>query len=210
VLSADIGGGHTRDGVNLIFIGQSDANGRPINVTSPNEVLTAQLSDNNSVMAAAKYSVDRLTVYAGYEWTSFADPSDPQQSFTDIAGTLICAGCGTVNFTNINNTAFSFRNKVLQLAWTGLRYSVTSSIDVVAAYYHQQQNDYTSLDCTVPAAHAQCAGSEDTVSALLIWRLAPKWDTYIGTQYTQSNGGMNSGYLKSNNATSTVGVRFRW
>lgn len=210
VLSADVGGGYTRDAVNLIFIGQSDANGRPINLTSPNQVLTAQLSDNTSVMAAAKYTLDRLTVYAGYEWTSFADPSDPAQSFNDTGGTLICAGCDAINFTNINNTAFSFRDKTLQLAWTGFRYAVTDAVTVSAGYYHQQQNDYTPLDCTVERAHAQCAGSEDTVSALLIWKLAPKWDTYIGTQYTQSNGGLNSGYLKSNNAVSTVGLRFRW
>jgi len=210
LLSADIGGGYTRDGVNMIFIGQSDANGRPINVTSPNQVLTAQLSDNDSVMVAAKYTLPALTVYSGYSWTQFADPSDPQQSFTDIAGTLICAGCDTINFTNINNTAFSFKDKVLQLAWTGVRYAITGDVEVSAAFYHQWQNDYTALNCSVPTAHAQCAGSQDTVSALLLYKFAPKWDVYIGTQYTQSNGGPNSGYLKSSEATSTAGVRFRW
>jgi len=50
----------------------------------------------------------------------------------------------------------------------------------------------------------------DTGSALIDWKFAPKWDTYIGTQYTQSNGGLNSGYLSSNDWLTTAGIRFRW
>jgi predicted porin len=210
VFSADVAGGHTRDGVNLIIIGQTDANGRPINLTSTNQVLTAQLSNNTNVMATAKYVMDKLRLYAGYEWIQFADPSDPVSSFTDIAGDYICANCGAVNFTNINNAAFSFKDKILQIVWTGARYDVTDTVEVAAAYYHQQQNNYTALDCAVATAHAQCAGSEDTGSVLIDWKFAPKWDTYIGAQYTQSNGGMNSGYLSSNNWTTTAGIRFRW
>jgi len=50
----------------------------------------------------------------------------------------------------------------------------------------------------------------DAASVLIDWKFAPKWDTYIGTQYAQSNGGLNSGYLSKNNSTTTAGVRFRW
>jgi predicted porin len=213
ILSADVMGGHTRDGVNLIIIGPvNPTTGYPVNtLTSNNQVLTAQLSDNTNVMVTAKYTVDKLRLYAGYEWIQFANPSDPVNSFTDMAGTFICNGaCGTANFTNINNASFSFKDKILQLAWAGAKYAVTDSLEVTAAYYHQAQNDYTSSDCTLARSHSQCAGSMDTVSGLIDWKFAPKWDTYIGTQYTQSNGGLNSGYLSSNNWTTTAGVRFRW
>jgi predicted porin len=212
VFSADIAGGHTRDGVNLVLVGPTDSAGHPINTTTAtNQVLTAQLSDNTNIWVSAKYTLDRLRLYAGYEWIQFANPSDPVHSFTDIAGTFICDGaCGTANLTNINNASYSFKHRILQLFWAGARYAVTDSVEVAAAYYHQSQNDYTALDCTIATAHAQCAGSTDTVSGLIDWKFAPKWDTYIGTQYTQSNGGLNSGYLSKTNATTTAGIRFRW
>jgi predicted porin len=212
VFSADVAGGYTRDAVNLILIGPTNSSGYPITTTtSTNQVLTAQLSNNTNVMVTAKYTLDKLRLYAGYEWIQFANPSDPVSSFTDIAGTFICAGCtGAPNFTNINNAAYSFRDKILQIVWAGAKYAVTDAVEVTAAYYHQDQNDYTNLDCTVSTAHAQCAGTMDTVSALIDWKFAPKWDTYVGTQYTKSNGGLNSGYLSNNNITTTAGIRFRW
>jgi predicted porin len=210
VFSTDVAGGHTKDGVNLILIGPTNSSGYPINLTSTNQVLTAQLSDNTNVMVTAKYTVDKLRLYAGYEWTQFANPSDPANSFTDIAGTFICANCNTFNFTNINNASYSFKDRILQIVWAGAKYAVIDSLELTAAYYHQAQNDYTNLDCTLARAHAQCAGTMDTASALIDWRFDPKWDTYIGTQYTQSNGGLNSGYLSSNNWITTAGVRFRW
>jgi predicted porin len=212
VFSADVAGGHTRDAVNLILIGPTNSSGYPVNLTSTNQVLTAQLSDNTNVMVTAKYTWDKLRLYAGYEWIQFANPSDPVNSFTDVAGTFICAaGCSAApNFTNINNASYSFKDRILQIVWAGAKYAVTDSLEVTAAYYHQAQNDYTNLDCTLARAHAQCAGTMDTASALIDWKFAPKWDTYIGTQYTQSNGGLNSGYLSSNNWITTAGVRFRW
>ena len=50
----------------------------------------------------------------------------------------------------------------------------------------------------------------DAVSALIDWKFAPKWDTYIGTMYSQLNGGLDNGYLARNNWATTGGIRFRW
>jgi predicted porin len=74
-----------------------------------------------------------------------------------------------------------FRDKILQVFWFGARYSVTETVDVVGAYYHYNQNDYTTENCAVETAHSQCAGKMDAVSALIDWKFAPKWDTYIGS-----------------------------
>jgi predicted porin len=141
VFSADVIGGHTRDGVNLIIIGPTDSSGHPINTTtSTNQVLTAQLSNNTNVWVSAKYTVDKLRLYAGYEWIQFTNPSDPEHGFTDIAGTFICDGaCGAANLTNINNASYSFKDKILQIVWVGARYAITDSLEVAAAYYHQDQ-----------------------------------------------------------------------
>jgi hypothetical protein len=68
-------------------------------ITAPS-VLQATISDNTSIMAVAKYTVDRLTLYLGYEWNQFAPPSDMFTNFTDISGDQICTGvCGTATGT---------------------------------------------------------------------------------------------------------------
>jgi hypothetical protein len=45
---------------------------------------------------------------------------------------------------------------------------------------------------------------------MIDWQFAPKWDTYIGTMYTDLNGGLDAGYLSRSNWATTAGVRLRW
>jgi predicted porin len=215
-LSLDAVGGYTRDGV-LLTLGP--AAGQPI--TAPS-VLQATLSNNTSAMGLAKYTVDRLQLYAGYEWIQFAPPSDPflvtGTGFNDIAGDFICTGCFTTaaGGTNINSTAFNANDKVQQIMWGGARYALTDSLDVAVAYYHYTQNQYaggaTATGCTTKGASSNlaCSGTMDAASALIDWRFAPKWDVYLGTMFSQMNGGLDAGYLARNNLATTAGLRFRW
>ena len=39
---------------------------------------------------------------------------------------------------------------------------------------------------------------------------AQKWDVYLGTFFSQVNGGLANGYLTRNNLATTTGVRFRF
>lgn len=101
--------------------------------------MTATISNNTQVMALARYTVDRLKLYAGYEWMQFAPPDDSFAKFAgfnDIAGDFVCAGCNTINGTNISTTNYTAKDKILQVFWVGARYSLTDSVDVVGAYYH--------------------------------------------------------------------------
>jgi predicted porin len=217
VLAVDAVGGYTRDAVSEALSGfqVNPSTGLGIAGSAPTGI-TATISNNTNVLATAKYSIDRLQLYAGYEWMQFANPSDPAIRFTDIAGYAI----GGVPGTAINNTAYG-KNKILQVAWTGARYSITSSLDVAAGYYHYWQNDYSNgaatsgskglTTCAVATtAVSSCAGSQDAVSAVIDWKFAPKWDTYIGTMYTRLNGGLDSGFLARDNWATTAGIRFRW
>ncbi len=217
---------YTQDAVALSLSGAPTNNFGVPTATMLPQTLTAQLSNNTAVMALAKYTVDRLRLYAGYEWMQFAPPSDPftvkGTGFTDIAGDAICMGCNTaIGGTNINSTAFSasagFKDKILQVVWTGARYSLTDSVDVVGAYYHYDQNNFAlstanlTACANLPAAKNNfCAGTMDAASGLIDWRFAPKWDTYIGTFFSQYNGGLANGYLARNNVATTGGVRFRF
>ena len=203
LLSLDAMAGYNKDAVNLGL--------------GPTGIITGTISDNTNVMLLAKYTIDRLKLYAGYEWMQFAPPSDPNiTSFTDIAGNLICSGaCGTLNLTTIATTTYNVHDKILQAFWVGARYSLTDSLDVVGAYYHYDQNNFSSgANVAVCAANALnnsgCHGTMDAASALIDWKFAPKWDTYIGTFFSQMNGGLDNGYLARNNLATTAGIRFRF
>ncbi|MGA3309458.1 MAG: porin [Xanthobacteraceae bacterium] len=171
-----------------------------------------------------------LTLYAGYEWIQFAPPSDPQTSFRDD-GFLFTAFGGNPNLTTanaanptgINNVAYTSlcgtgtagvgcSDKILQVFWIGAKYAVTNNLDVIGAYYHYDQNNFTSgaATCANPYAHSQCAGTFDAYSAVIDWRFAPKWDTYIGFMFSQNNGGLDNGYISRNNIDPTAGLRFRF
>jgi predicted porin len=225
-LSVDALYDYNKDAVILALAGApTNIFGVPTGTMLP-QTLTATLSDNTAVMAVAKYTVDKLKLYAGFEWMQFAPPSDPftvaGTGFTDIAGDFLCFACNTkIGGTNINSTAFSgshgFKDKILTMSWVGARYSVTEAVDVVGAYYHETQNDFAASPANVKACailpaskNNFCSGTVDAASGVIDWKFAPKWDTYIGTFFSQFNGGLNNGFLSRNNLATTAGLRFRF
>ena len=208
-----------KDAVNLSLAGTpTNANGYPIAPFLP-QTLTATISNNQNVMLVSKYSVGPLQVYAGYQWYQLAPPSDPVNTvsgFTNIGG--LPMGTAYANMTAISNVAYgpgcaagtNCSDKIMQVMWTGAKYAVAKNLDVVGAYYHYIQNGYTSASCANPAAHSQCAGTFDAVSAVIDWRFAPKWDAYFGMMFSQVNAGLSNGYLARNNFDPTAGLRFRF
>jgi hypothetical protein len=168
--------------------------------------MTATLSNDQSVMLVAKWIWGPLTLYAGFEWIQYAPPSDPQTQFFNEAG--ICTGAPCGNNTTISNTAYNAGDKILDVVWAGARYTVVKDVDLVGAYYHYTQPTY-GVGCTSATA-ATCSGTEDVFSGLIDWQFLPKWDTYIGTVFSQVNGGLSSGYLARNTLVTVSGVRLRF
>src|SRR5262249_45969169 len=94
-------------------------------------------------MLLARYTNGPLKLYAGFEQIRYSAPSDPQMAFTNIAGDFVCLGCQVFNNTNISNTSFGaagFADRIFDVYWTGVKYAVTSQVDVIAAYYHYTQH----------------------------------------------------------------------
>jgi hypothetical protein len=170
-----------------------------------------------------------ITLFAGYEWIQFANPSDPQSVFRDdgqlfIVGPSGLGGHASLpggNLTAINNNAFNAlcgtgggcKDEIFQIMWTGAKYGLTRDLDLIGAYYHYIQNQYTlnvGNVCSTASAHSQCAGWFDTASLVLDWRFLPKWDAYIGTMYSAAFGGIANGDIARNNLATTAGVRFRF
>jgi predicted porin len=217
VLSFDAIYSYVRDAVTVADApGTTDANGVPIPPFLP-QALTATVSDNRAVMLLARYTNGPLKLYAGYEQIKFSAPSDPQFAFTDIAGDFICLNCTTFNNTNIVNTAYGANgllDRILQITWTGAKYAVTKEVDVIAAYYHYDQNSF--FGTTAGAApcsgsnRSQCAGTFNAISAVIDWKFAPKWDVYIGLMRSQFNGGLANAFIENNNVATTAGLRFRY
>ena len=216
LLSLDFVGGHATDAVNL---GLSSLNG------GTNNFLSATISDNTMFMAGAKYTVDRLKLFAGYEFVHYAAPSDTVSNSGKVGSAF-----DGINVMDGANTGFNpvvvFTNQVdtkFQVAWAGARYAVTDAVEVSAAYYRYMngqnatQNGALCLSSTsfdpangVGADPSGCAGVMNAASVMVDWKFAPKWDTYLGTFYSASAGGLANGFLSKDNLATTAGVRFRF
>jgi predicted porin len=221
LLSVDATAGHTKGAIGEALANPagtvSGTTGVVLNPFAPQH-LAVSIQDTTGVMLAAKYTWDRLKLYAGYEWIQFAAPSDPVTAFRDAGGVFLQNGV-PLNGFNVVIAPFSGPDKIQQTAWVGARYSVTDSLDAAVAYYHadfSQTDTSGNCDAHFNTANANCHGWVDAASFLLDWRFAPKWDTYIGTLYSKFQGGQASGYLLTtpggtiDNWATTAGIRFRW
>jgi hypothetical protein len=263
-LSLDVIGTFEKDAVNLsmMYPGQATPLGWP--TTFPADAaIKATLSNQTAFMALAKYSFGSFasaappplvakgeitppppptpvfTLYAGYEWIQFANPSDPQTVFrndgflftnqngTASGGSALKGTMIPINGTTINNNAFNANcgrgvgctDEVFQVMWTGAKYGITKDLDVIGAAYHYIQNQYVigfkpgtavASTCSTPTTFSQCAGWMNMASLVFDWRFLPKWDAYIGTFYSAAFGGIANGDIARNNLATTAGVRFRF
>ncbi|MEW6436364.1 MAG: porin [Pseudomonadota bacterium] len=222
VLTTDVLGGYTKDGVTVFLNGPTNIVGYPVDpYTSKNQVMSAVLSNNASVMWGAKYTIERLKLYGGYQLIEYSNPSDPYTiagtGFNDISGDFLCFNCGASNGTTIYSTSYT-HHKFQNLVWFGAKYALTPTLEVTGAYYHVSQNDFSgggkngaggtcSLSST---ALSSCAGALNSGAVVLDWTFLPKWDTYVTSVYERLSGGMNNGYLSNNNWSTMAGLRFRW
>jgi predicted porin len=218
VLSIDAIYSYVQDAVSMgLSAGSLNAAGVPIPPFLP-QTLTATVSDNEAVMVVAKYTSGPLKWYAGYEHIEYMKPSDPQTAFTNVSGDFLCQGCGAMNNTTINNTAYGvngFGNRTFQVVWTGVNYAIKDDLNVIAGYYRYIQVSFFGtpaggrVSCS-GKEHSQCAGTFNAISGVIDWKFAPKWDVYAGLMFSQENGGLANGFLRHDNVDPTIGVRFRF
>ncbi len=174
---------------------------------SPAKALAATVSDNTSYSVMALYNfaaVAPLKVFGGYEHISFANPSSPLPAgYDDIGGYTLAF---------VNNAAFP-NDKVLQVFWAGVKYSITPQVELTGAYYGYKQNSYgagANAGCSTNIA-GTCSGTEDAISFDGIWHMSKRFDSYAGVFYTAVHDGLANGYVfHTTDITSTVGVRFKF
>ena len=194
--SFDVVGQKVKDAVSLSNFGQN-----PLPAGVPANGLKATLSNKASGLLTLRYEFDRATIYTGWEYILFANPSDAYPNgFTAIGNYPVPAGY-------VNATAYT-EHKILRVFWTGIKYAIRDDVDIAAAYYHYYQNDYNTSPCTDGGLSASsCRGALNAYSAMIDYRPSKRVTAYGGFMWSQVTGGLASGYLNRVNFAPTIGVR---
>jgi predicted porin len=163
-------------------------------------------------MAAAKYSSDTIKIFAGYEYIWQNNPANPLGVGSSDQGGYFLSG---VEDNNLDS------EKLVNIWWTGAKYTYRKKTDVTFAWYQQRQNDFRvpSTCSTNPAIgnmRASCAGTLNEGSFYLDHHLTKRFDSYAGVAYSFVSGGMDIAiphgpgvpYKSDNNLAPTVGSRF--
>ena len=170
---------------------------------SASNSLAATISDNTAYALMALYKFDAVKLFGGYEYIKYANPRTPLSAgFSDIGGYVLAF---------VNNTAYS-TSKLVQVSWTGVRYTVIPHFELTAAYYNVHQDAYgtaAQAGCST-SAHSVCSGSLEAVSFDADYRFNVHFDTYVGAMYSGVRDGMASGYIYTTNINPTVGVRYKF
>ena len=193
----------------------------------------ATLSDNTGVFLLGKYKFAQfpLTLSGGWEYIKQANPSD---TFPDGFQTI---GGYNVPGTITGNKAFPTQwisyttyntNRIANVFFIGGKYAVTPQLDVAAAYYYLEQNNFNSsaTPCAVANStivqpngqnlvvsrvnNSSCAGSQDAISFLIDYRPVKRVDLYAGVMISNIYGGLANGYQATQNIAPTAGLRVKF
>ena len=179
-------------------------------------LVSGTVSDNTSVMALAKYTVGQWKFYGGYEHIDFNNPNNPLTIGSFLPGGYVLGA--------VNNTPFT-TTRQWQTFWAGARYAVRSDLDLMLAYYHEEQNSFRAGTAAAPinaagctnSSLAQCSGQLDAVSFVADWRFAKRFDVYAGIMWSQVANGLASGFLSkkpgsdvTSNYSPSAGLKFNF
>ena len=166
------------------------------------------VTDNTAIMAAAKYSWDPFKIFAGYEHIQQFNPSNPLGIGASAQGGYLLSG---VEDNNLDSP------KLVQIAWTGVKYAYDSKTYVTLSAYHQWQNDFrVPSSCPPTSYRASCSGFLNEFSLYMDHHFTKRVDVYAGIAYSNVSGGLSIAiphgpgvpYLNNSNTAPTIGGRF--
>lgn len=179
------------------------------NLIDPNNTVYGIVTDNNAAMVAAKYMWDPFKFFAGYEYIWQNNPKNPLGVGASDQGGYIMSG---VEDNNLDS------EKLVQIWWTGAKYTYRSKTDFTFAWYQQRQNDFRQPPACSPAAgfRASCAGTLNEGSFYVDHHFTKRLDGFAGIAYSYVTGGLAIAiphgpgvpYRSNNNFAPTTGVRF--
>jgi predicted porin len=179
------------------------------NLIDPDGTLYGIVTDNNAIMIAAKYKWDPFKFFAGYEYIWQNNPKNPLGIGATDQGGYILSG---VEDNNLDS------ERLVQIWWTGAKYTYREKTDVTLAWYQQRQNDFRVPPTCSPAAgfRSSCAGTLNEVSLYTDHHFTKRFDGYAGIAYSYVDGGLAIAiphapgvpYNHHSNFAPTIGVRF--
>ncbi len=180
-----------------------------VNLIDTNNTVYGIVTDNNAIMAAAKYTLNSFKFFAGYEYIWQNNPSDPLGVGASDQGGYKMSG---VEDNNLDS------EKLVNIWWTGAKYTYRSQTDFTFAWYQQRQNDFRLPPTCSPAAgfRASCAGTLNEGSLYADHHFTKRFDGFAGIAYSFVSGGLAIAiphgpgvpYNSNNNFAPTVGGRF--
>ncbi len=179
------------------------------NLIDPSDTVYGIVTDNNAIMVAARYKWDPFKFFAGYEYIWQNNPANPLGIGAEDQGGYIMSG---VEDDNLDS------EKLVNIWWTGVKYTYRTKTDVTFAWYQQRQNDLRVPPACSPSAgfRASCAGTLNEGSLYLDHHFTKRFDGFAGIAYSYVNGGLAIAiphgpgvpYNSDNNFAPTVGGRF--
>jgi predicted porin len=179
------------------------------NLIDPNDTLYGIVTDNNAIMAAAKYTWEAFKLFAGYEYIWQNNPKQPLGVGATDQGGYILSG---VEDNNLDS------EKLVQIWWTGAKYTYRKKTDITAAWYQQRQNTFrVPATCGGSAGfRASCSGTLNETSLYADYHFTKRFDGYVGVAYSFVSGGLAIAiphgpgvpYIYPTSVAPTIGVRF--
>ena len=179
------------------------------NLIDTNNTVYGIVTDNRAIMVAAKYKWDPFKFFAGYEYIWQNNPSNPLGVGASDQGGYNMSG---VEDNNLDS------EKLLNLWWTGVKYTYRTKTDFTFAWYQQRQNDFRVPPTCSPEAgfRSSCAGTLNEGSFYADHHFTKRFDAFAGIAYSWVSGGLAIAiphkpgvpYLSNNNCAPTIGGRF--
>jgi predicted porin len=178
------------------------------NLIDPNDTVYGIVTDNYAIMVAAKYAWDPFKVFAGYEYIWQNNPKNPLGVGASDQGGYFMSG---VEDNNLDS------EKLVNIWWTGVKYTYRSKTDFTFSWYQQRQNDFRQPPACTPASfRASCAGTLNEGSLYVNHHFTRRFDGFAGIAYSWVSGGLAIAiphgpgvpYNSDNNFAPTVGGRF--
>src|SRR5580698_129765 len=165
--------------------------------------LAGTVSDNTAYALMGSYQYQPLKFFGGYEYIKYTNPKTPPSAgFVNIGGYVLAF---------VNNTAYT-EPKIVQVYWSGARYTVIPHLELTAAYYGVHQSAFgtgAQAGCSTNA-HSACSGNLQAFSFDADYRFNVHFDAYLGAMYSGVHDGLASGYLSTTNINPTIGVRYKF
>jgi predicted porin len=179
------------------------------NLIDPNDTVYGIVTDNGAIMVAAKYTWDPVKFFAGYEYIWQRNPANPLGVGAEDQGGYYMSG---VEDNNLDS------EKLVNIWWTGAKYTYRSKTDFTFAWYQQRQNDFRLPPaCSASAGfRSSCAGTLNEGSLYADHHFTKRFDGFAGIAYSWVSGGLAIAiphkpgvpYYSDNNFAPTIGGRF--